>query len=142
MWLSGQQKQPADNGEGQTGFVTMNGSGLAVMLDSERRGLELYSPGGYHWTPMVGQRVLVIQGKGEIPCVVGTRDDSGPPDRVSIQAKALSLSGESIGAAARNSVTLQGNRVNLRGVVYVNGERLEDLIKRIAMSALGGGGGA
>ena len=67
MWLSGQQKRPTDSGEGQTGIVTMDGGETAVLLDCERRGLQVYSPGGYTWTPKVGQRVLVIQGQGEIP---------------------------------------------------------------------------
>ena len=59
MWLSGQQKRPVDPDEGQTGVVTIGGTRPAVQLDSERRGLEVYSPAGYRWTPQVGQRVLV-----------------------------------------------------------------------------------
>ena len=74
MWLSGQHKRPAEQSEGQTGIVTMSGGETAVLMDSERRGLQVYSPAGYRWTPRVGQRVLVIQGRGEIPCVVGARD--------------------------------------------------------------------
>ena len=62
MWLSGQHKRPAESGEGQTGIVTISGGETAVLLDRERRGLEVYSPAGYFWTPRVGQRVLVIQG--------------------------------------------------------------------------------
>ena len=61
MWMSGQHKRPADEGEGQTGIVTMSGGETAVLLDRERRGLQVYSPAGYCWTPKVGQRVLVIK---------------------------------------------------------------------------------
>ena len=82
MWLSGQHKRPADQGEGQVGVITMSGGETAALLDCERRGLQVYSPAGYHWTPKVGQRVLVIQGKGEIPCVVGARQGGGRPDAV------------------------------------------------------------
>lgn len=141
MWLSGQQKRPAEESEGQTGIVTMSGGETAVLLDRERRGLQLYSPGGYTWTPRVGQRVLVIQGRGEIPCVVGALQGGDAPDRVSVQAKKLALSGEAVGVTAQSSATVQGDRVGLNGQVYVNGERLEDMILRIALSVLGGGAG-
>ena len=137
MWLSGQQKRPADESEGQTGIVTMSGSETAVLLDRERRGLHLYGPGGYAWTPEVGQRVLVIQGRGEIPCVVGALQGS-IPDRVSIRAEELALSGETVGVFAKEGAAVSGERIDLNGQVYVNGETLEDLIRRIAASILGG----
>ena len=117
MWLSGQQKRPADHGEGQTGIVTVGGGETAVMLDSERRGLEVYAPAGYRWTPEVDQRVLVIQGQGEIPCIVGVRQDGTQPRSVGISANTVSISGET---------------VELRGKVLVNGVPLEDVIARIA----------
>ncbi len=139
MWLSGQQKRPADEGEGQTGIVTMSGGETAVLLDRERRGLQLYSPGGYTWTPKVGQRVLVIQGRGEIPCVVGALQGC-IPDQVGIQGKKLTLSGERANVTAQESVAIQGGRIELNGQVYVNGEALEDLIRRIVASMLGGRG--
>ena len=141
MWLSGQQKRPAEESEGQTGIVTMSGGETAVLLDRERRGLQLYSPGGYAWTPKVGQRVLVIQGRGEIPCVVGALQGGDVPDRVGIQAKKLALSGETVKVTAQGNVTVQGERIDLNGQVYVNGETLEELIRRIALSVLGGGAG-
>ena len=124
MWLSGQQKRPADCGEGQTGIVTVGGGETAVMLDSERRGLEVYAPAGYRWTPEVNQRVLVIQGQGEIPCIVGVRQDSARPDSVGISA---------------NTVRVSGEAIELRGQVLVNGTPLEDLIARITAELLGGG---
>ena len=138
MWLSGQQKRPADEGEGQTGIVTMSGGETAVLLDRERRGLQIYGPGGYAWTPKVGQRVLVIQGRGEIPCVAGALQGGGVPDRVSIQAKKLALSGETVGVIAGQNAAVQGTRIDLNGQVYVNGETLESLIQRIVASMLGG----
>ena len=137
MWLSGQQKRPADEGEGQTGIVTMSGGETAVLLDRERRGLQLYSPGGYTWTPKVGQRVLVIQGRGEIPCVVGALQ-GGIPDQVGIQAKSLALSGEAASIAAQRSATVRGDEIHLDGQVYVKDETLEELIIRVVFGALGG----
>ena len=139
MWMSGQHKRPADEGEGQTGIVTMSGGETAVLLDRERRGLQVYSPAGYCWTPKVGQRVLVIQGRGEIPCVVGARQDGGTPDKVDIQARRLALEGTWVDISGRKGAGLQGERVSLDGEVYVNGEKLEELIARIVMELLGGG---
>ena len=154
MWLSGQQKRPADCGEGQTGVVTMGGGEAAVLLDSERRGLEVYAPAGYRWTPEVDQRVLVIQGKGEIPCIVGVRQDSKRPDRVEVCAKTVDVSGQDISVRAEGyaavagksvnlradeSVTVAGQSVNLQGQVLINGTSLETVITRIVAAQLGRG---
>ncbi len=94
MWLSGQQKRPVQGGGGRTGAVTMSGGELAVELDGERRGLEGYGPAGYRWMPKVGQQVLVVQGKGETPCIAGVRQGDGCPDQVVIQAGSLDLQAE------------------------------------------------
>ena len=139
MWLSGQQKRPADCGEGQTGIVTVGGGDAAVMLDSERRGLEVYAPAGYRWTPEVNQRVLVIQGQGEIPCIVGVRQDSARPQSVGISANAVSVSGQSVSVQAGGSAVIAGQSVNLRGQVLINGTSLETLIAQIVAALLGGG---
>jgi hypothetical protein len=138
MWLSGQQKRPVEWGEGQTGIVTMSEGGTAVLLESERRGLEVYAPAGYRWTPQADQRVLVIRGQGEIPAIVGVRQGTPRPDAVDVEAKALTLSGNQVGVSAQGAATVQGGRVNLNGTVYVNGERLEDLIARILAMLVGG----
>ena len=156
MWLSGQQKRPADCGEGQTGVVTVGGGETAVMLDSERRGLEVYAPAGYRWTPEVDQRVLVIQGKGEIPCIVGVRQGSERPGSVEVCAKTVGVSGQDVSVQAEGSAvvsgksadlradgsaTVAGQSVNLRGQVLINGTPLETVIAQIAATLLGGGMG-
>ena len=87
MWLGQYQRRPNQEGEGQVGRVTIGGEQTAVLLDSERRGLEVYAPGGYRWTPRVDQKVLVIQGRGEIPCVVGVRQDQTAPDEVTVESQ-------------------------------------------------------
>ena len=133
MWLSGQHKRPNRCGEGQTGIVTVGGGETAVLLDSERRGLEVYAPAGYDWTPEVDQRVLVIQGQGEIPCIVGVRQDGARPQSVDIGAKAMSVSGQDVSVRA-------GGTVDLRGKVLVNGTLLEDVIAQVAARVLGGTG--
>ena len=153
MWLSGQQKRPAEQSEGQTGRVTVGGGEAAVMLDCERRGLEVYAPAGYRWTPEADQRVLVIRGQGEIPCIAGVRQDSAQPRSVGISAKVVDVSGQNVTVqagesanVAGQSVNLQaggsaivaGQSVNLRGEVLVNGVPLESLIAQIAVKLLGG----
>lgn len=139
MWLSGQQKRPADQGEGQVGIVTMSEGDTAVLLDCERRGLEVYSPGGYTWKPKVDGKVLVIQGKGEIPCIAGALQGSEAPDEVGIEAiKELSLESEKITAKAESDIVATAENVRLMGQVYVKEETLEELIIRIVMMILAG----
>ena len=137
MWLSGQQKRPVDNGEGVTGIVTMSGGETAVMLDCERRGVQVYAPAGFRWTPKVGQRVLVIQGQGEIPCVVGARQDGDVPEQVTVEARRMNVQGGTVNVAAQGDVVVQGANVRLNGQVYVKEETLEELITRIVMMILG-----
>lgn len=138
MWLSGQQKRPADSGEGQTGIVTMSGGEMAVMMDCERRGVQVYAPAGYRWTPKVGQRVLVIQGQGEIPCVVGARQDGDVPDQVAVTARQTTVQRDIVRVAAGEDVVVEGENVRLMGQVYVGDETLEEMIRRIVLEILGG----
>ena len=140
MWLSGQHKRPADCGEGQTGIVTVGGGETAVMLDSERRGLEVYAPAGYRWTPEVDQRVLVIQGPGEIPCILGVRQDSERPESVEICAKAMNVSGQDVTVRAEENAVVAGQSVDLQGEVLINGIPLEIVIAQILARLLFGGG--
>ena len=137
-WLRGQHKRPADRGEGQTGTVTVGGDETAVQLDSERRGLEVYAPAGYRWTPEVNQRVLVIQGQGEIPCIVGVRQDSARPDSVEISAKTMKVSGQDVSVQAEEDAVVAGKSVDLQGEIFINGEPLEAVIARIVAGMLGG----
>ena len=126
MWLGKQQRHLHEDGEGQVGRVTIGGEPAAVLLDSERRGLDVYSPGGYRWVPKAGQKVLVIKGKGEIPCVVGTRQGEEAPETVTVEASGGTLELSSEGAQ------VEGGAIHLNGQVYVKGEPLELLIARIA----------
>lgn len=135
MWLSRQQKRPNQAGESQVGKVTIGGEQTAVLLDSERRGLEVYGPGGYRWKPGVGQKVLVIQGRGEIPCVAGVRTDQKAPEAVTVESAAgaqLRLDGA--------DAELTGEAVRLNGQTYVNDETIEELILRVVAALLAGMG--
>lgn len=147
MWMGGQQKRPVDPGEGQTGTVTMSDGELAVLLESERRGVEVYAPAGYRWTPEPEQRVLVIQGRGEIPAVVGVRQGGGRPKQVTVESGRLNLkgsgsvnvsggavtvSGSSLGAEVGGDAEIKSEKLDLKAQVYIRGELLEDFIRRIA----------
>lgn len=116
MWLGGQGKRPNSAGEGQTGIVTIAGDGLAVQLDSERRNLEVYAPGGYRWTPKVGQRVLVLKNRGEDPCVIGVKEGESAPDEVTVEA----------------------GTVDLKGQVLIDGVPLETYIAMVVAGLMGG----
>ena len=137
MWLGGQQKQPADNGESQTGIVTMGGGEPAVMLDCERRSLPVYGPGGYTWSPKVGQRVLVIQGPGEIPCVVGARQGGDRPDQVTVEGRQTTVRGNSVNISAGDGVRIDSQEINLMGQVLIEGQALEGLIAQIVKQIVG-----
>ena len=115
MWLSEQKLRPARAGEGQTGVVTMAGDSLAVRLEREVRGPELYGPAGYRWEPKAGDRVLVIKGEQERPCIVGVKQGNVPA-RVSLEAETVQVQGD----------------------LLVNGVPLEDYIARIAAQVMGG----
>ena len=115
MWLNEQKMRPARKGEGQTGVVTMAGDSLAVRLEHEVRSPELYGPAGYRWTPKAGDRVLVIKGEQEKPCIVGVKQGSVPA-----------------------SVSIAAETVQVEGAVLINGVPLEEYIARIAAQLMGG----
>ena len=130
MWTSERTRNlPVREAAAEVGTVTLGGDPAGVSLGGERRWINVYGPGGYRWTPEPGQRALVIQGQGEIPCVAGVRQGGGTPGHVSIGARSVSVSGQ--------SVSLQGG-VDLKGSVSVNGVPLEEYIARIVAGLLGG----
>lgn len=117
MWLSQRQKRPGgSDGAAQVGRVTLPGDPAGVYLAGERRGLPVFSPGGYCWQPAAGDQVLVIKtgAEGEMPCVAGARaadTDGLKPGEVCIRA------GDGMA-----SIRLElGGVIRLSGAVYVNG---------------------
>lgn len=115
MWLSKQQKQPARQGEGKTGVVTASGASLTVRMDREVSAPELYGPAGYCWSPKAGDRVLVIKGEGERPCIVGVKSGAKP-----------------------EQITLEADVIRLKGEIEINGTALEEYVRAIARDVLGG----
>lgn len=63
-----------------TGPVTIPGGRVGAWLEAERREVAVYAPGGYHWAPASGDKILVLKAgeRGEEPCAVGTAaEDAG-----------------------------------------------------------------
>lgn len=130
MWLAQQQKREAPQEAGSVGQVTLPGELTAVELDTERRGLSVYAPGGYRWRPALGQKVLVLKADGE-PCVVGVPAPGGlEPGEVKLE----SVGGAGLLLTNQGTVVL-GPRAEVSGALYVGGVELSQLIQTIAAQA-------
>ena len=70
MFLARRGEDGRRGAAAMTGEVTVPGG---VWMEGERRGAAVYAPGGYHWVPARGERVLVLKAgeSGEEPCVMG-----------------------------------------------------------------------
>lgn len=124
MWISeARQAKKAAEPEADVGAVTMGGNPSGVLLGGERRWVQVYAPGGYQWRPAAEDQVLVIKagGEQENPCLVGKRQEDGAlePGEVRI-------------AGGSGEIRLTQAGVELKGMVYVNGMTLEQMIKAIA----------
>lgn len=129
MWTWERERRRAHReGQAQLGRMTLGGEQAAVNLGSERRWLTLCVPGGYCWRPGEEQQVLVLkaEGAGEVPCLLGTVGDSAglEPGQVRISGGDCAL--------------FLGKELALTGPVTVNGEGLEELIRRIVSETAGG----
>lgn len=130
MWLAKQQKREAVQTAGGLGEVTIGGEAPAVELDSERRGLAVYAPGGYRWRPAAGQAVLVLKADGT-PCVAGTPSAGGiAPGEVVVE----SAGGASVRLDNLGKITLTGNAA-VSGTLTVGGRELLALIREEAEKA-------
>ena len=130
MWLSQQRRESARRETvAETGTVTLGGDTAGVYLSGERRGLPVYSPGGYQWRPMTGQQVLVLKAgaDGESPVVAGVRQGSAPgPGEVRVS--------NGNGSAA---VCLRASgELALTGRVTLNGEELENVLRKMVIDIL------
>lgn len=127
MWLAQQQKRQTVQEDGAVGQVTLSGETLAVELDSERRGLCVYAPGGYRWRPAPGQKVLVLKADGD-PCVVGAPSAGGlEPGEVGLN----SSGGASLRLDNQGRISMDRD-VYVTGALYVGGTELTALIRAVA----------
>lgn len=113
MFLARRQRREGPSGAALTGPVTLPGEQVGAWLEGERRGVEVYAPGGYHWAPRLGEQVLVLKAgeSGEQPCAVGVRAGGRDlqPGEVLISAGAAAI-----------KLGLDGT-VNVTGLLKVNG---------------------
>ena len=111
------------------------GGPAGVYLGGERRWVAVCAPGGYQWRPRTGDKVLVVKAgdQREIPCLAGVRQPEIQEKEEPLEAGAVRITGGS-GRMDLNAkgVVLDGKETALKGRVTVNGERLEDLVRRIA----------
>lgn len=117
------------------GLVTLGGDPAGVYLGGERRWVAVCAPGGYQWRPRTGDQVLVVKAgdQREIPCLAGVCQPEIQEKEEPLEAGAVRITGGS-GRMDLNAkgVVLDGKETALKGRVTVNGERLEDLVRRIA----------
>lgn len=113
MWLSKREEQEKKSPDhALTGPVTLAGNEVGAWLEGERRGVAVFSPGGYHWSPQIGDQVLVLKAgeMGEQPCAVGVAQSEGlSPGEILIETGKASI-----------RMTPNGN-IALTGVFTVNG---------------------
>lgn len=120
MWTSERNRNlPAHEAAAELGTVTLGGDPAGVSLGGERRWLTVYSPGGYSWRPMAGDKVLVLKAgsEGESPCILGKvqGDQELKPGEVQLTGGGC-------------SVRLGQHRLDLSGNLYINGKSLKEVI--------------
>ena len=128
MWLSEQKsRKPATEAVAEWGTVTI-GEPAAVYLAGERRQVPVCCPGGYAWRPAVGERVLVLKAgnEGEVPYILGMSQPGGE----NLQPGQTRITGSDCGI-------LLGEALQLTGKVQVNGEEIQNLIRRVVSEMLG-----
>ena len=136
MWTSNRKTEGRTvEAAADLGLVTLGGDPAGVYLGGERRWVAVCAPGGYQWRPQTGDKVLVVKAGDlrEIPCLAGVRQPEIQEKEDPLEAGAVRITGGS-GRMDLNTkgVVLNGKETALKGRVTVNGERLEDMIWRIA----------
>ena len=132
MWTSERSRRPqVKEAAAETGEVTLGGGQAGVILGGERRWTALCCPGGYTWRRAAGDRVLVLKagGEQESPFILGVETDGSD-----LAPGEVRLSGGS------STLRLGSGGLELNGNIRVNGMTLENYIKQVASSLLGGGG--
>lgn len=129
MWLA-QKLSGADVAGAAAGFgsVSIGGSSAAVMLEGEKREIATVCPGGFFWSPVPGQEVLVLRDDSGRHCILGVLGDAegAVPDELLIKA------GNGTVRLRSDGISLEGE-VHISGRLYINGTDVE-----AALAGLGG----
>ncbi len=118
MWLSKQiVNKYAEQESAALGTVCTAGGSPSVNTDTERRNLQIISPGGYGWVPEDGRQALVLPGTPDMLLgQVGT-----PP--VELEPGEVCLYTGKCAIILRNDGTIELNgRVLINGVEVTSGE--------------------
>lgn len=118
MWLSERlsNKNSGDGGAVCGGVVTVSGEKAAVMLEGEKREMQLLYPGGLMWSPVAGEEVIVLRSEDGEQYLLGS---CGPGEGLGSGEKLLKGPGGSIGIG-KDGVSISGN-VEIKGRLTVNG---------------------
>ena len=129
MWLA--EKAASGGGAAETaeiGVVTIGGDKPSVMLDGERRNVELLVFPGLSWKPAAGQQVLVLRA-GEEYFVCGAPGAEGGEG---LAAGELCLKSRGASVTVRN-----GGEIELRGDVNVVGKLSVNGVEILPVPGLG-----
>lgn len=121
MWLSQNLKFGGDNSyrTAEVGNISIGGSSLAVVTQSEQRNLKMALQSGYYWCPNVGDKVLVITSEDGEPIVIGAIPTTTPS--LSSGELLISGNGASVRLSTSGNITLTGSRISIDGSLVING---------------------
>ena len=124
MWMADRQAgQAMEESSAQLGQVTLAGASTGVALTGERRNVVLCAPGGYRWTPELGDTVLVIKsGAEQTGCVTGEicpEEEAPEPGEVYLSV----AKGAGIRLRKNGRIELEGD-VRVTGSLTVNGKQV------------------
>ena len=140
MWTSERNRNlPLREAAAEVGTVSLGGDPAGVSLGGERRWINVYGPGGYSWRPTSGDKVMVLKAgaEGESPCILGTTQDAEDlkPGEVRLTGVDCNLhlgQGQVAMTSGESSMSLGREGVEMTGVVSVNGQSLEEMVREIA----------
>ena len=100
--------------------MTIGGAVAGIVTDAERRGVPVFSPGGYFWKPTAGDSMLVIKcGSGEV-CAVGNEISVYPENVQEGEICIMSKGGAEL--RLRNDGTIEiAGVLNVKGGLMING---------------------
>ena len=144
MWTSERNRNlPMREAPAEVGTVTLGGDPAGVSLGGERRWLNVYGPGGYSWRPTSGDKVIVLKAgaEAESPCILGTTQnaDDLKPGEVRLRGVDCDLflgQGQVEMTGGKGGLRLDRNGLDVTGGLSVDGEPLEEIIRRIISAML------
>lgn len=121
MWLSKCAVTGANQSElPEIGTVTISGSPLGILCDSETRNVALTYPGGFRWHPKAGSDVLVLKCAGGEQIALAQLPDDDTPELEPGELIIKSDSGSFIKLDNNGAISISGS-INLKGPVTLNG---------------------